>query len=313
MRILVTGAGGFVGRHLVERLAAEGHDLVLLRRGQDGGSAKFPSFVGPADLAGIDTFSSFPEGIEAIAHLAALNPMRGDPAASDLAALRHANVAGTAALARRAVTEGVRRVVLVGSASVHGATTRARSRETDPLQPQTPYARSKAEGEDALWQALGEQDRTTACVLRPAAVFGPGGRNAVATLARLARLPLPLPLGGLGKPRSLIGVDSLARAIALALTRDEAAGETFLVADDGPLTPADIVAALREGLGRKPGILPAPSALLGMAARLGANGKAWERLRQSLVLDNGAIRGKLGWQPGIARETLQEMMAEGSI
>ncbi|GGE10083.1 NAD-dependent epimerase [Aureimonas endophytica] len=306
MRVLVSGAGGFVGRHLVPRLRAAGHDVVALRRGAAGGDSVSETFAGPADLAALDDFPAFPEGIEAIIHLGALNPQRGDPRRRDLAALRHANVAGTAALARRARREGVSRMILLGSASVHEAKGTP-AREDDPLRPQSPYAISKAEAESSFRAGFGP----SGTILRPAAVFGPGCNNAVAALARLAATPLPLPLGGLARPRSLVSVDSLADVVALCLASDAALGETFLVADDAPLTPADIVSIIRHGHRKGPRILPAPRALAGLAARLAGRGDTWRRGRLGLVLDTGHVRSVLGWVPGNARDALRLMVAEG--
>lgn len=312
MKVLITGAKGFVGRHLVATLADAGHAAVRLSRGVAGPPDRH-SFEGPADLADIERFPAWPEGIDAVVHLAALNPARGDPAGRDPAALAHANVAATAALARRAALEGVRRMVFIGSAGVHApAAADGPVAETAPLAPRSPYAVSKAQAETAFRDALAGS-ATKACVLRPAPVFGPGARNLTAALVGLAHLPFPLPLGGFGRPRSLVGVDSLAEVIVLCLTSDAAAGKTFLVADDEALTPAGIVAALREGRGRRPAILPAPTALAGFAARLAGRQETWAAAVEGLVVDTRHIRQSLGWHPPAAGDVLREMAAQGRL
>ena len=307
MRILVTGTSGFVGRRLVSSLRDAGDTVVpLVRDGVGDGEADV--FRGPAALADLDTWPDWPAALDGVVHLGALNPERGRAGADDLAALRHANVAGTGALVRRAAREGVRRVVFVSSANVHGGPADGRPiRETDPLAPRSAYARSKAEAEEVFRQALAGTD-TEGCVLRPAPVFGPGGRGMVMRLAGLAGGPWPLPLEGLGAPRSLVAVDHLAAVIALALRAEGAAGETFLVADPGPLTPAGIVRALREGQRRPARLLPAPTGLLGATARMMGKGAAWRDLTSPFVLDTGHLERQLGWRaPADAAAGLRAM------
>lgn len=294
MHILLTGSSGFVGRHLAPYLAAEGHRVTTLRRA--AASLADGDWRGPARLNEIEDWPDWPAGVEAVVHLAAANPARGRAGADDAALLREVNVEGTAALARRCAREGVRRFVFLSSANVHaprldgGAIT-----ESDALRPQNPYAASKAEAEAALRSALAET-ATQFCILRPAPVFGRGGRGTVAQLARLAATPLPLPLDGLGGARSLLAVEDLIRAVALALTAPGAAGATLLLAG-GAATPAELVAALRKGSGRRPLLAPAPVKLLAGVARFLGKGAAWASLTHPFVVDCSEAKDTLGWSP----------------
>ena len=305
MRILVTGATGFVGRHLVPHLRGSGHHLVLLKRGtpatEDG------DWAAPASLAAVETAPAFPAGIEAVVHLAAANPAKTDAGASDSAAMNEANVEGTAALARLSAREGVGRFVFLSTANVHAARTDGRPvAETDPIAPQSVYSRSKAEAETAL-RAVLEGTRTRFSILRPAPVFGTGGRGTVAALARLAATPLPLPLGGLGGRRSLIAVDDLIDALLASLSSAATEDETLLLSG-GAATPEEIVRALRTGAGRPGRIVPAPRAPLRALARLLGRGETFDALTGDFVLDTASAQRRLGWVPGASlSERLQEM------
>ncbi|MEF2552067.1 NAD-dependent epimerase/dehydratase family protein [Aurantimonas sp. A2-1-M11] len=302
MRILLTGSSGFVGRRLKAALTASGHEVVVLRRGGPAGDGVY---VAPADHSEIMTTPDWPAGIDAVGHLAAANPERGTANAADIEALMAVNRDGTAALARRAAAEGVRRMVCVSTANVHAASSGPVS-ETSPIAPQSAYARSKHAGEVAFWEALAESS-TSGCVLRPAPVFGVGGRGGIAALARLARTQLPLPLGGFSALRSLVAVDDLVRAIMLSLDGDEAAGETFLVAGDPPMSTAGIIAALRRGLGRSPRLIPVPPALARRLASLAGREAMVATLDTPFVVDAGHLRETLGWAP--ARTTHDALAA----
>lgn len=295
MRVLVTGANGFVGRHLVPRLLDEGHEVVRLHRGVANQAATHWGI--PTSLRSAECAPGFPTGIEVVVHLAAANPAKGDEGADNAARLQEVNVEGTAALARRCVREGVRRFVFLSSANVHAFHDDGSSIcEADRLGPQSYYAQSKADGENAVRQALaGTQTRY--CILRPAPVFGMGGRGTVAQLARLAATPFPLPLRGLGGRRSLVAVEDLVEAIVLALTAERASDETFLVAG-GAARPDEIVRALRAGAERRPRLLPAPVTAARALARSLGKEQAFDTLTRDFVLDASRAEAMLGWRLG---------------
>jgi nucleoside-diphosphate-sugar epimerase len=132
--------------------------------------------------------------------------------------------------------------------------------------------------------------------LRPVLVYGPGVKGNMAALVRLARSPYPLPLAGLPAWRSLLGLDNLAAAIDTVLAAPEPLRRPLIVADPEPLTVATMIAAMREGLGRRPGVFPVPAALMEAAFRATGRSEAFARLAGSLVASPAALR-QLGWVP----------------
>ena len=284
MRILVTGGHGFIGRALVPLLRARGHEVLAPRRGESGF---------PADLAAIDGWADWPDRLDAVAHLAALNPERGDAAARDDAALMRANVAATKALAERAARSGARRFVLASTLLVHPFGP-ASIREDSPTAPQNSYAASKLAAETALRRAL-EGSATGGTVLRLAPVYGEDGRGGVHALLRLAQGPLPLPFGG-GSRRSFLSRRNAADAIAFALTDERAAGETFLVADSESPRLGEFIARARKLNGRSPRLVTLPAGLLRAAARALGKGEVHDRLFAGLEADTTKLR-RAGWTP----------------
>jgi UDP-glucose 4-epimerase len=121
----------------------------------------------------------------------------------------------------------------------------------------------------------------------------------MAALLKLAQLAVPLPLGGLSGRRSLLSVENLVEAIDVVLRADGPLRRPFILADPDPLTIPEMVAALREGLGRRPGLIPVPPVLLRHALGLFGHGEAYERLGASLVASPKALTD-LGWRPPVA-------------
>jgi UDP-glucose 4-epimerase len=165
-----------------------------------------------------------------------------------------------------------------------------------PPQPTDAYGRSKLAAEQGLmdldidWVAL-----------RPVVVYGPGVKGNIAQLMRLARLPLPLPLGGLKARRSLLSVDNLASAVACVLAAPQPLRRPLIVADSEPLTLPAMIAAMRRGLDRRPGVFPVPAPLLHAACRAIGQAELYDRVAGPLVADAAALRG-LGWTPVVASE-----------
>ena len=286
--VALTGATGFVGRHLLNALPARGFRVrVLLRRPVELPPGASGAMVG--DLTRPQNMAAALAGVDAVVHSAGLaHAMSGAPE-DDFRAL---NTEATRALAEAAVRARVPRFVFLSSIRAQvGATAPHPLTEADAPAPDDAYGRSKLAAEAALaevgidWVAL-----------RPVLVYGAGVKGNMAALLGLARSPWPLPLARLAGRRSLISVESLAAAVVNVLTAPAPLRRPVIAADPDPLTPPEMIAALRAGLGRGPGLMPVPTALLGVASRLAGREGAFTRLSGSLVARADALAA-LGWTP----------------
>jgi nucleoside-diphosphate-sugar epimerase len=287
-RVLVTGASGFVGRAVVPSLAAAGCEVRAASRHR-------PDFAAPVEAAvhgalGPDVdWQPLLAGVDFVVHLAGIAHTGPGVPADDYDRINHQ---ATASLAQAARIAGVKRFVFVSTIRAQtGPQADLVLTEADAPQPTDPYGRSKLAAETAL-----AQSGVDFTVLRPVLVYGPGIKGNLRMLARLAALPVPLPFGAFTNRRSLLSIGNLAAAITHVLQHPESGGETYVVADLQPVSPAQIVKALRAGLGRPPGLVNAPPGLIRLGLTMLGRGRQWDQLGGQLVV-NPAKLVIAGWRP----------------
>lgn len=296
-RVFVTGADGFIGRHLCERLERRGFTVTRAVRTQPEGAADKPRLT-TGDLEACDRLHSMVAGHDAIVHLAGRAHVLRETSSDPRAAFHRANVDATARLAQAAIAARVRRFVFISSIGVLGNRSDRPLTESDAPAPAEPYAESKLRAE----QILAEVARPTSMqlvVLRPTLVYGPNCPGNMARLARLVARGLPLPLASFTEERSLMGVDNLASLIEAALTHPAAAGETFLAADGDDVSLAELIRYLAAGLQVRARLFPFPAGALSLAARVLGQGAVFDKLTASLRVDVTKARTLLGWSPEI--------------
>ncbi|KAA0688717.1 NAD-dependent epimerase/dehydratase family protein [Azospirillum brasilense] len=302
MRVLVTGATGFVARTVIPLLVERGHSVraVVRQKGDGRPDIAVPhaaDTVTIGDIGPATAWGSALQGMDAVVHLAARVHVMRDRESDPLAAFRCVNTAGTRVLAEAAAAAGVKRMVYLSSVKALADESRPEelSEETEP-DPHSPYGISKLEAERALAE-ISARTGLEAVVIRPPLVYGPGVGGNFLRLMQAVDRGIPLPLGALENRRSLIFVGNLADAIQECLTHPQAAGGRFLVHDGRPMSTPELVRAIAEALGKPARLLPVPPSLLALAARLARREAMLDRVAGSLVIDDGAIRRALNWRP----------------
>ncbi len=294
----MTGANGFVGRAIVDRLVADGRSVRAAVRRPKGDMPEGVAEVAMADLGVTQDWRALLTGVDCIVHCAARAHVLKDDAADPLALFRQVNTQATLDMARAAASAGVRRLVFISSIGVNGGETKGRAfRHDDVPHPHSDYAVAKHEAEDGL-TLISRETGLEVVILRPPLVLGPDAKGNLGLLAKVVRKGLPLPLGSVTRNRrDLVLLDTLASLISTCVDHPAAAGETFLVSDGVPLSTRQIVDKIGSFIGRKPRFLPMPQALLGLAFKIIGRGGLASQLLGDLEVDIGHTRKTLGWAP----------------
>jgi len=291
MLLALTGATGFIGQYLLREMPKRGYRVrALLRRPASVPMQTASAVIG--DLARPQNMSAALEAVDAVIHSAGLaHGMSGIPEDD----YRLLNTEATIGLARAAWRAGAKRFVFLSSIRAQcGPTADSVLTEAVEPRPTDAYGRSKLAAE----RGLAELDLDWVS-LRAALVYGPGVKGNMAQLMRLARSPFPLPVASLKTRRSLLALENLSAAIETVLAAPGTLRRVFIAADPQALTIAEMIAALRGGLGRRPNVFPLPAALLGLLLRAAGQEETYRRLSGSLIADPSALIS-LGWKPPLA-------------
>jgi UDP-glucose 4-epimerase len=292
-RILVTGASGFIGQHVVRVLAERGYSVRAAARHPIVFDSPRVEGVAVGDMSRSFAAEFLVRGVDAVVHAAGLSHARTDLPAAAYTAI---NVDATRQLAKAARAARVKRFVLMSSIRAQvGVTYPDIVTEATPAAPTDAYGRSKLAAEAVMVKML-EGSSTGWTVLRPVLVYGPGVKGNMAALMRIAGLPLPLPFGALKSRRSLVSVGNLISAVQYVLQTQTAENASFIVADGEVLTMAEIIRCLRRGLGRPEFLLPVPEGSLASLLRLAGKGDFADRLTGDLVVNAARLR-RIGWSP----------------
>jgi nucleoside-diphosphate-sugar epimerase len=291
VRILVTGAAGFIGRALCLELARRGHSVLGTTRAAaepvDGVELRAVGDIGPQTR-----WSDHLDRIDIVVHLA----NRAHRPISAPAARIQAEAA--AVLVRAAAAAGVRRLVHMSSIRAMGGSTSPGTpfRAGDPALPRDPYGRAKLAVEGALTSAA--RDSGLDCViLRPPLVYGPGVKGNLRALIKFVGSGLPLPFAGVDNRRSMIFLDNLVDLTATACVDANAAGRLLLGRDAADLSTPGMIRALAAGLCQPVRLFTAPSAAFAALRSVPGIGPAVSRLTLSLQIDDVETRQALGWRP----------------
>ncbi|WP_088510472.1 NAD-dependent epimerase/dehydratase family protein [Burkholderia ubonensis] len=302
MRVLVSGANGFVGRVVCAAALKRGHVVTALVRRPGLCIPGVYEWVSPEpDFASVGDTWAVGE-IDAVVHTAARVHQFGRHEAQLLDAYRRTNVDGTLRLAEAAYRHGCRRFVNMSSVKALAECDVGRPlRESDMPRPLDAYGISKREAEVAL-ELLAARFQRQGISVRCPLVYGPGVAGNFERLMSAVARRVPLPLGRASAPRSLVFVGNLADALLELAEHPGVRQSVYHVADRETLTVSELVETLGRHLGQPARLVDIPVGVLRLVARVTGRTETVRRLIDPLRLDTGAIRHDLGWQPPFSCE-----------
>lgn len=294
--VLVTGASGFVGRHVAPALAREGWQVRRAVRSPDSADDEVViESIGPET-----DWSAALDGVNAVVHLAARVHHKHEEHAVQL--YRNVNIAGTLHLARSAATAGVRQFIFVSTVLVHGRSNEGRApfSEDDILTPRGLYGMSKAAAEAGL-RTLARDSAMKISVIRPPLVYGAGAKGNFALLTRAVSLGMPLPFAAIRNQRAFLAVQNLSSFILRRLAHPDAASnfEIFLVADREQVSTPEFIERLAKAAGKSPRLFSMPPDLLSTLLSVLGRQDTHDSLIGSLEL-NVSKAIAIGWQPQVS-------------
>ncbi|WP_020411331.1 UDP-glucose 4-epimerase family protein [Microbulbifer variabilis] len=302
MRVLLTGATGFVGRGVAERVSTliELDTVAALRKPV----SDLPKSIGSLQIPGVEPNTDWRnelKGVNAIIHMAARVHVMNEISLQPLAEFRKVNVDGTLNLARQAATAGVRRFIFISSVKVNGeGTTEGVPYIADALPvPVDPYGISKMEAEQGL-RALAVETGMEVVIIRPTLVYGPGVKANFLNMMRWLHKGIPLPFGAIYNQRSLVALDNLVDLIVTCVCHPAAANQTFLVSDGEDLSTTGLLRRMGIALGKPARLLPVPGRLLEASAAVLGKRSLSQRLCGSLQVNIDKTRELLNWAPPVS-------------
>ena len=292
-QILVTGASGFIGRHLITLLCEE------KVRWQSLNFRNFCKSSCSDDFAGVDV----------IIHLAAMVHILRGPSEDDVKNYWAVNVDATRKLAVAAATSGVRRFIFISSIKVNGeyTTDNTKFRSTDSPHPAGLYAKTKYQAEIELMKISAETGMEVV-VIRPPLVYGPGVKANFKLLEKLIALRVPLPFSGIDNKRSIVSIFNLTDLIMKCLHHSAAANKVFLVADARAYSTSELSNQIAKAMGISSFIFYFPQYWLYLICKFFGKLSIYGRLSASLEVDFSDTTRALGWSPRFStQESLQKV------
>jgi UDP-glucose 4-epimerase len=289
--VLVTGASGFIGRHLNPLLESNGWTVRRAVRTSTGNPNEvLVETVGPQTY-----WRNALKDVDAVVHLAARVHHPNEENAVEL--YRSVNIQGTLHLARSAADHGVSRFVFISSILVNGRATdgRAPFRETDLPTPRGVYGRSKAAAEEGLERLAGEM---RVSVVRPPIVYGAGAKGNFKLLTRAVLQGIPLPFASIRNRRAFMAVENLVSFIQQRLLQADSRFDVFLVADAEQVSTPEFITRLAKAAGTSSRLLPVPTSILSAMLKISGRPEIHESLIGSLELDVSKVISS-GWRPQI--------------
>lgn len=307
--VLITGASGFIGRHLCESFIAQGDDVVGLTRGPNAIPVPGVRTALTPDLLDRDALRSALERVDTVVHLAGRVHAKPEGRQDPRSECRRLNVEGTRVLLEESVAAGVSRFVFISSVKAAAEQSDTALDETTAPLPVDAYGESKLEAE-RLVRVVARREGLHAPILRLPLVYGPGIKSNMLRLFMAVDRGLPLPLASVRNRRSFANVGNVIEAIRAVLGTPAAADETFFVSDGEDLSTPELIRRIALALGRHPRLVRVPPPalravggtgyLLSRIFRFHYTSDSLNAVLGSLFVDTSKLQHMTGYNPTVS-------------
>ena len=304
VKVLVTGASGFVGSALSRYLSlSESYDVVGAVRLGAKSLSEFPMESRYCDLSDDDASNVNFEDIDVVIHTAARVHQMDDRSEDPLEEFMKINCDGTLNLAKQAVKAGVKRFIFLSSIKVNGEKTQpGKSFRYDDLhKSEDHYGKSKSEAELGLLK-IASESKLEVCIIRPPLVYGPGVKANFSALLKLASKNFPVPFGSIQNKKSFVAIDNLVSLIVTCIDHPNAINQVFLVSDDQDISTSKLYSIMTNAYGKKARLIKVNTLLLKRAFGLIGKGPMIDRLCDDLRVDIEHTKVSLDWTPVVSTD-----------
>lgn len=302
LKILVTGASGFIGKALAYHLQSTDYQVYAGVRCLPNSSNSALDYIHTGSLFNSQELNRLLNNIDVVIHSAGrAHIMNANQSYAPLSDFRKHNTQGTIQLANLANSSGVKRFIFLSSSKVNGEYSIKGNpfKACDPCFPDDPYARSKYEAEQYLVN-LAKNSNMETVIIRPPLVYGPGVKGNFLTLLKAINRQIPLPFGALHSKRSLIGLENLINFITLCIHHPKAANEIFLVSDNQDISTSELLIKIATHFRKKPILLPIPPSILKLLFVITGNKRYVSRLLMPFQLNCSKAVELLNWSPALS-------------
>ena len=283
MKILVTGATGFVGTNIVKKLSMNHEVATLNARAIKSSTADWHELVDQTDV---------------IIHLAGLAHITSNESSTNRQYYSEVNTELTKKLAERLALSERRRFIFLSSARVYGNFSKNSQsfKSDDDLNPTSPYAVSKVEAEEALI-ALSKHAGLEYTVIRSPLIYGPQVKANFLSMLKWVNAGVPLPLGKTQNLRSFVGIRNLIDLIENCVINPNASNKIFNVSDNHDLSTTELLNMIAGAMSKKSRLISIPPIFLKFASKLIGKPRAYEQLCESFQLNVSETMEFLSWVP----------------
>lgn len=302
LRVLVTGANGFVGHKVVYDLLEKNYFVYAVTRKPN--VVQHPNYINYVheDLYNASIWKEVLRDIDVVIHLAARVHQMNDSSNNPWEEYEKVNIYLTKMISEAAVKNGVKHFIYMSSVKVNGEESNIAYNEKSIPNPVDDYGKSKYIAEQNL-KEVSIKSSMKISIIRPPLVYGEGVKANFLSLVKLVDSSIPLPFKHMKNKRSMIYVGNLSDSVCHIIEHVKKEYNIYMVADENPISTEQLVLEISKALNRKSHLFPVPTSFFNLVGLITRKSMEVQRLVGSLHIETKLIQDELDWQP---KYTMQE-------